>query len=569
MSGNSYISNVGFTSNPLQSSPRSKHNSDSSLDTPIKGTEDEFISDLLKVSLILCKRLNESNPIEGGYKNDNDSIVIVGEPSWPSWLQDESFDVTKVSKSGSKKYTRLLRLTKYHILGIRKSQGVTNAYHYIDVASVNVSSDHQIITITFKSDTQSFMYNTKLAPVIAQQIVTRLKVRTYLDKDINFLYCTDVPKLGYMIECSTSLVSNIGSDLTKLEKPEPLIEFAKSLKQKVFPNVEKSDGGAKGKYIRSRTVDSFNFLCRLLVASTDSQEFILQSFIMKILYDSNTPEGKERESFLGQMANNMKRERMMDIRLWIEGMHSFIATSRTLELYKIYMFTSDHGTHQDDNDVDIDLDEVPEDIMTIISFIIFSSVEESVYSVLNADINKIFSSQSDVIREKVLLEKLQYLSKKSQKDWGLAKRLQGEVSIHNWKNASFELSTIEQNTTPSLRLYALQKAIHAIYIEFDKEVVRRLARNGKKECSLIIDDLLAIFIFVVCQSKLKNPLLMRDLLWQLVYPNQLIQDFGYYLTIFDLALEVIENIQINTSTVNSPASAVNYDTDEEDFRDCD
>ena len=167
-----------------------------------------------------------------------------------------------------------------------------------------------------------------------------------------------------------------------------------------------------------------------------------------------------------------------------------------------------------------------------------------------------------------MLEKLQYLSKKSQKDWGLAKRLQGEVSIHNWKNASFELSTIEQNTTPSLRLYALQKAIHAIYIEFDKEVVRRLARNGKKESSLIIDDLLAIFIFVVCQSKLKNPLLMRDLLWQLVYPNQLIQDFGYYLTIFDLALEVIENIQINTSTVNSPASP-SYDTDEEDFRDCD
>ena len=568
VSGNSFISNIGYmsTSNPLQlSTPRSKHSSDNSLDTPVKLINDEFISDLLKVSAILCKRLNESNPVEGGFNETNDDNIQVGEPSWPSWLSDESFEVIKVSKSGSKKYTRLLRLTKYHILSIRKSQGVTNAYDYIDIASINVSSDHQIITITFKSDMQTFLYNTKLAPVVAQQIVTRLRVRTFLDSNVNFLYCTDVPKLGYVLESSTSLISSIGLDLSKLEKPEPLIEFAKNLNQKVYPKVDKGESINKNKYVRSRTVDSFNFLCKLLVASTDSQEYVLQSFIKKILYDVATPEGKERSTFLGTMVNNIYSERLINIRLWIEGMHSFIAASRKLELYKIYMFTSDHNNEQHD---EIDFDLVSDDIMTIISFIIFSSVEESIYSVLNHDINKLLSTQSD-IRQRILVDKINFLSTKTQKDWGLANKLQGEVSIHNWKNASFELSNMEQNETPLLRLYALQKSIHAIYIEFDKEVVRRLTRNGKKDCSLILDDLLAIFIFVLCQSNLKNPLLMRDLLWQLVYPNQLINDFGYYLTIFDLAIDVIEKIQINDSKLNSPVLPHDDDTDDDEFQDCD
>jgi hypothetical protein len=303
-----------------------------------------------------------------------------------------------------------------------------------------------------------------------------------------------------------------------------------------------------------------------LVASTDSQEYVLQSFMKKILYDSTTPEGKERSNFLASMADNISRQRLINIRLWIEGMHSFIAASRKLELYKIYMFTSDHNDDQDNDEIDFDI--ISDDVMTIISFIIFSSVEESVYSILNPDIDKLLSTQSDV-RQRILVDKINYLSTKTQKDWGLANKLQGEVSIHNWKNASFELSNMEQHDTPLLRLYALQKSIHAIYIEFDKEVVRRLARNGKKDCSLILDDLLAIFIFVLCQSKLKNPLLMRDLSWQLVYPNQLINDFGYYLTIFDLAIDVIEKIQINNSKLNSPVLSPDDDTDDDEFKDCD
>lgn len=569
LSGDSLVSgsSIAHSSNHIQSSPRLKQNSDSNHDTPLKN--DDYISDLIKVSSILCRRLNEACPAEGSYRDNEEKLI--GLPSWPSWLHNESFDVTKVSKHGNKKYTRQLRLTRYHILNIRKSQGVTNYYHYADIASINISSDHQLITLVFKSDSQSYVYNTKVAPIIGQQIITRLRVRSSLDKDIHFLFCTEVPKQNYILECSTFLLSSIGIDLSKTEKPEPLIEFARVLKEKAFPRLE--NGEVNKKNIRSRTVDSFNFLCKLLVASNDSPEFVLQSFLKKILYDNTSVEGKERTTFLENITKSISKENIVDIRLWIEGMHSYIATSRGLELYKIYMFTNENenGIHLDD--FQLDFEEADDDDLAVISFIIFSCVEESMYSVLNPSIRNAILSQNDIDRQKILSEKMHFLSKKSQKDWGLANKLQGEVSIHNWKNASFELSKIEENKTPFYRLYALQKSIHAIYVEFDKEVLRRLTRNGKKECSLILDDLLAIFIFVFCQSNLKNPFLMREYLWQLVYPNQLMRDFGFYLSIFDLALDIIENIQISKNIltpVSSPSAVtIEEDADDDDFKDCD
>jgi len=58
---------------------------------------------------------------------------------------------------------------------------------------------------------------------------------------------------------------------------------------------------------------------------------------------------------------------------------------------------------------------------------------------------------------------------------------------------------------------------------------------------LSADDLVPIFIYVLCQSfkDLKHPITNRDLLWGLCLPDQLHGEAGYYLTLYESAVEYI------------------------------
>ena len=54
------------------------------------------------------------------------------------------------------------------------------------------------------------------------------------------------------------------------------------------------------------------------------------------------------------------------------------------------------------------------------------------------------------------------------------------------------------------------------------------------------DDLVPIFIFVLCQSGLVTPLRDKDLLWALCHPDQLYGEAGYYLTVYESACAFVE-----------------------------
>jgi hypothetical protein len=54
------------------------------------------------------------------------------------------------------------------------------------------------------------------------------------------------------------------------------------------------------------------------------------------------------------------------------------------------------------------------------------------------------------------------------------------------------------------------------------------------------DDLVPIFIFVLCQSGLQTPLLDNELLWQLCHPDQLYGEAGYFLTVYESAVAFVE-----------------------------
>ena len=134
---------------------------------------------------------------------------------------------------------------------------------------------------------------------------------------------------------------------------------------------------------------------------------------------------------------------------------------------------------------------------------------------------------------------LRQLQSRSQSEWDINPDF---MSTSDWKAASFEMAGIERNPTPSMRLNALVRTAKAIYAEFKNDVMPTLITKGKGDTVLGADDLLPIFIYVLCQSGLRTPLLNKELLWRLCHPDQLHGESGYYLTVYESAVEFVLNM---------------------------
>ena len=61
------------------------------------------------------------------------------------------------------------------------------------------------------------------------------------------------------------------------------------------------------------------------------------------------------------------------------------------------------------------------------------------------------------------------------------------------------------------------------------------------------DDLVPIFIYVLCQSGLRHPTLNRDLLWAICHPDMLRGECGYYLTIYESAVQYLLSAELDDS----------------------
>ena len=150
------------------------------------------------------------------------------------------------------------------------------------------------------------------------------------------------------------------------------------------------------------------------------------------------------------------------------------------------------------------------------------------------------SSENTRVEESDLLLKMKLLSVRQQEDWDIPAAL---ISPQFWRSAVFEVAGIERNPTPSRRLNALVRAAKSIYAEFKEHILPRLREAGKEDTVLSADDLVPIFIFVLCQSGLKSPLLNRDLLWAICHPDMLRGECGYYLTIYESAVQYLLTLE--------------------------
>ena len=136
---------------------------------------------------------------------------------------------------------------------------------------------------------------------------------------------------------------------------------------------------------------------------------------------------------------------------------------------------------------------------------------------------------------------MRVLSERHQHEWNISSSHQSPAA---WSSAIFELAGIERNPTPSMRLQALVYTARSIYSEFKCEILPILKKEKgdslkDNDAALGADDFLPIFIFVVCRAGLSNPTFNKDMLWQLCHPDQLHGECGYYLTVYESALEYI------------------------------
>ena len=158
------------------------------------------------------------------------------------------------------------------------------------------------------------------------------------------------------------------------------------------------------------------------------------------------------------------------------------------------------------------------------------------------------------------VKKLRFLRSRTQGEWLIPPEFQSE---QNWENAMFELAGIERNPTPSMKLYALLRCAKAIYMEFKEFVIPKIAIDKPEKASEIVlgaDDFLPIFIYVLCHSDINTPLLNKELLWSLCHPDQLYGESGYYLTVYESALEFVENIEVDEDDLAS-VELDDFDTD--------
>lgn len=145
--------------------------------------------------------------------------------------------------------------------------------------------------------------------------------------------------------------------------------------------------------------------------------------------------------------------------------------------------------------------------------------------------------------------RLRYLSNRTQSEWDIPVELQSPVF---WENARNDLKGIEHSPNQSMKLYALVRCAKSIYSEFHDVVLKRIqAEHPGKEVTLGADDFLPIFMFVLCQSDLRTPMLNKELLWGLCHPDQLYGESGYYLTVYESALEYIQCIPLGDELLES------------------
>ena len=182
-----------------------------------------------------------------------------------------------------------------------------------------------------------------------------------------------------------------------------------------------------------------------------------------------------------------------------------------------------------------DADNQPEPI----SVILMRVLEEAMILPLLEPINRSIAQDVDRSEEKELISKMHFLSTKDQLYFGAKEEL---LSPRGWADAIAKINRIDETQLAPHKLDMLLEAVKAIYVEH--AINCQLKKPGKETDPLGGDDFLPIFVFVVCHAKLKAPLFVRTLFWNLGSAATLRGEGGYYITVYEASLEYVKDLHL-------------------------
>lgn len=149
-------------------------------------------------------------------------------------------------------------------------------------------------------------------------------------------------------------------------------------------------------------------------------------------------------------------------------------------------------------------------------------------------------------------------------------------SPSNWQHAQNELAQLQKFDLPADKIEVLLGTAKAIYQTYQHEAKVKAETAAAEAAAaakaagvelpadtttdkptstmfLPADDLFPIFVYIVSQTCLSHPCTLKTVLWDLSDPNQLSGEGGYYLTVFDAAVEYIKKVD-TTQTMCGPAN---------------
>lgn len=491
-------------------------------------------------------------------------------PRWPEFLCDVTYNVTKVNAFGQQRQ-RVLKFTEYHIIDITNGgKTIKHIYLYTEIRRVLLKDYKK--TIIILKDNRSVTYVSAMASHIVQQVTTRVKLRLRIERamypgTVGTATGIDSVKhqqqhssmefegVVYSFETAAALVASITKD--NLEYSAATVQsFAESLRMNAIHKLGNSTNLAlKVTTAAAAAADQATprSMSQLHVFKEGSIESDVEKKVRSILSDTNTDECATTVAFINNFHDN--RYTLIDVRNYIDGMHEHILLHRGSMLAEILGSASNYShirvSEYDKPSVSSNstsnnsgsstgnsrISYIDEYGLEVLSFIIFNCVEEFIFLPLRTRILSLLKVNSVQYQQIKVIENISKLKSMSQIQMGIPTDF---ISPLGWQNAIFELSGLEQDYTPSKQMYALTRASKSIYTEFKHMILPALeSKNGKGSSSNILtgDDFLPIFIYVFVQSTIQEPLLCKELMWLLCHPDQLHGEFGYFLTVFESAIE--------------------------------
>lgn len=207
---------------------------------------------------------------------------------------------------------------------------------------------------------------------------------------------------------------------------------------------------------------------------------------------------------------------------------------------------------------------MPEAEQTV-SAIVMQVVEEAVLAPLMERVERWLRTEAGSKgEERELVLKMEYL-RLYHNDQAFFSVQPDLISPKQWADAVQRLASIEQvpaSSLPTAKLHLLLESIKAIYVEHTLNCQRQHEQRQREQHEaagtpegLVLrplaleeveplggDDLMPIVIYVVCMAGLTAPMTLSTLLWGLCSADTLRGEGGYYLTMYEAALEFIKDL---------------------------